>query len=366
VKTLRPIGFATVLGLLAWAGLAWAPAASAVTSHCLIINAAMNTSYTSLQAAQDAASAGGTLWVRGTCTGTTTISKNLTVTGQQPAGFTPPTLDGRGQGSVLTMRSVTVTINTLTITGGNGTFVPDQDFTGGGGIYIEGGALTLNSTAISDNAVSGPGGSGPGGGIFSLSGSVTLNGTSSISGNTAGSVGGGIHNAGGTVTLNDSATVGDNTAFGGGGITNLDGSVTLNNSATVSDNTASAGGGGITSSATPPFTSASVTLNDTSSISGNTAGGRGGGIANNFSTVTMNGSATISGNTADFDGGGIGNFFGTVTMDANATITRNTTSGNGGGIKNVCGTLNGAVAPPAPAPNVFGNHPDDIVNVCGD
>src|SRR5439155_10478066 len=98
------------------------------------------------------------------------------------------TLNGGGQGSVLTIGTgAAVTLSTLIITGGTGTFIPAEDITGGGGINNEnGGALTLNGTAISGNTVS-----GDGGGIISAGGSVTLNGTSSISGNTAGSLGGG-------------------------------------------------------------------------------------------------------------------------------------------------------------------------------
>jgi len=92
--------------------LAAAPAASAATSHCLIINNAINTSYTSLQAAVTAAASGATLWVRGTCTGTATISTSVTITGQQPAGFTPPTLSGGGPGPVLGIE-----INPLTVPG---------------------------------------------------------------------------------------------------------------------------------------------------------------------------------------------------------------------------------------------------------
>jgi len=52
-----------VLGLLVWGGVAWTPAASAATSHCLVINATSGARYTSLQAAQNAAGAGATLWL---------------------------------------------------------------------------------------------------------------------------------------------------------------------------------------------------------------------------------------------------------------------------------------------------------------
>jgi len=37
MKIVRPMAFPAVLGLLAWAGVAWAPAASAATSHCPVL-----------------------------------------------------------------------------------------------------------------------------------------------------------------------------------------------------------------------------------------------------------------------------------------------------------------------------------------
>ena len=209
---LRSARVPAVLGL-AVAGMLAAPLAapaSATTSHCLIINAAADTSYTSLQAAQNAASPGATLWVRGTCTGTTQITKSLTLTGQHPAGFTAPTLSGGGQGSTLAIgvagaAAVTVTINTLTITGGNvGT---------GGGIFNFAGTLTLNDSSITGNTAKN------GGGIFAEEGSVTLN-DSSITGNTASGPGGGILIASDNVTLNGSSIITGNTASGGGGIYN--------------------------------------------------------------------------------------------------------------------------------------------------
>jgi hypothetical protein len=70
-----------LLGVLVLTVLAWAPTAAAAASKCLIINDALNASYRSLQPAQDAAAAGAMLWVRGRCVGTTTITKDLTLTG---------------------------------------------------------------------------------------------------------------------------------------------------------------------------------------------------------------------------------------------------------------------------------------------
>jgi hypothetical protein len=232
-----------LLGVLVLTLLAWAPAAAA--ARCLIINDALNASYRSLQPAQDAAAAGATLWVRGSCVGTTTLTKDLTLTGQQPPGFTSPTLDGAGQGSVLTItEGVTVTINTLTIRGGNAER--------GGGILNDGGTndggpVTLNHSTVSDNTADRGGGifnADRGGSIFEAElGRVTLNGSSSVSGNDAPD-GGGIFNEGGAVTLNDTSSISSNHAEVGGGIRN-NRIVNLNNSSSISDNIAEFNGGGI-------------------------------------------------------------------------------------------------------------------------
>ena len=314
---------AVLIGAIAALAMALAAPAGAKTSHCLIINNALNATYTSLQAAQDAASAADTLWVRGNCVGTTEITKDLTITGQQPSGYTTPTLDGASQGSVLSIDSgVMVTINTLTITGGSGTNT--EGVTGGGGINNFEGAVILNGTSITGNRAD------SGGGIANTGGSVTLN-DSSISGNTA-SYGGGI-NSGingtfvGSVTLNGSSSISDNTVGGGvpgdgGGIGSNGGTVTLNDSSSISGNTAVTEGGGVS-----VIAAASVTLNDSSSISGNTAGTLGGGIYNvGNSSVTLNDSSSITGNTAGADGGGIYNdvFAGPVTLNDSSSITGNT------------------------------------------
>jgi hypothetical protein len=302
VRIPRLVGVSAVLGLLVGGGVAWTPAASAAASHCLVINAATAAKYTSLQAAQNAAHAGATLLLRGTCTGTTKITKNLTVTGQHRRGFTAPTLKGAGQGSVLKIHSsVTLTVNTLAITGGNAV--------SGGGIFVNtGSSLTLNNVTVSGNTARLTSGGllGNGGGIFS-NGTVTLN-DSAVSGNTAAAVGGGIFNQG-------------------------NGMVTLNGSATITGNTAASDAGGILSQGAH----AVVTLNDSATITGNTAGRRGGGIFNWVGTVTLNDGATITGNTA-------------------------TGPQSGGGIFNLCGTLNGARG--GAGGNVFDNKPDNIISVC--
>jgi hypothetical protein len=183
-----------------------APAASAATSACLVVDTNANTGYTSLQAAVTAAAPGDTLFVKGTCTGTTEIGKNLTIGGHSASGTKTSTLDGGGQGTVLAIDSgVTVTLNTLIITGGK-----TGRFSSGGGIANDG-TLTLNSTTVTDNTTL-----REGGGIDNVGGAVTMNGSSAVTANSA-SLGGGIFNFSlsnrpGTVTMNDGASITGNTA----------------------------------------------------------------------------------------------------------------------------------------------------------
>lgn len=78
--------------------VAAAPAAMAANPSCLVVDTPSDQSYSSLQTAVDAAAAGDTLFVKGTCTGATTISTDdLTITGQSNGGAKTATLDAAGQ-----------------------------------------------------------------------------------------------------------------------------------------------------------------------------------------------------------------------------------------------------------------------------
>ncbi|MCL4864036.1 MAG: hypothetical protein KJZ93_31800, partial [Caldilineaceae bacterium] len=125
-----------------------------------------------------------------------------------------------------------LTLNDTTISGGAQVR--------GGGIFNNGGVVTLNNSTVSGNGSQFE----FGGGIFSR-GTTTLN-SSTVSGNTA-AAGGGIFSNGGVVTLNNSTVSGNTTTFGwGGGINSQNGALILTNS-TVSGNRAAEGydGGGI-------------------------------------------------------------------------------------------------------------------------
>jgi hypothetical protein len=250
--------------VLATSALVVRPPIAGAGTPCAVTNSATTATYSSLQDAVNAAAGGAQLLVTGTCTGTTTISADLTITGRLDVFHHGATLNGGGQGSVLTIEpGTTVTLNTLTITGGNATLVT-ADL--GGGIRNIGGTVTISDSTIRGNTA------GDGGGIVNDAGTMTLtdcivsgntgdgiynraekigpspvltlNGTTSVSDNTnAGIDGGGILNEG-TVTLNGTVTVNRNSAAYGGGIWN-DATVNFTFRATVSDNTAQIAGGGI-------------------------------------------------------------------------------------------------------------------------
>ena len=138
-------GFALGTALALVGSLLFVTGTAAKAASCVVVNdAAPAVSYATLQSAVDAASAGDTLRVKGTCVGNTTITTSLTIAGRPRA-----TLDGNHAGSVITIASPTgtdlVTLSGLTITRGTADF-------DGGGITNFGSRLTLIDSTIIANA----------------------------------------------------------------------------------------------------------------------------------------------------------------------------------------------------------------------
>ena len=209
---------------------------------------------------------------------TVIIPKNLTLIG---AGAGQTILDGNNAVRVLLIdRGRTAALQDLAITKGNAPLSID-----GGGI-VNFGTLTLVGVSVTGNSAG-----GGGGGIYNEGGTVTLELGSSVTGNTATLSGGGIYNffTAGTVTLKDGSSVTGNTAGhdagggSGGGIFNF-GTVTLEGGSRVTDNTAVGRlhvggiGGGI-------YSDGSLTLELGSRVTGNTATRSGGGIYNDGSAI---------------------------------------------------------------------------------
>ena len=147
--------------------------------------------FTSIQAAVDAASPGGTIAIRkGTYRGNVAIDKDLTLIG---AGQEDTTLEGDGDGSAVTIaEDVTVTIQGVAITGGTGTPVGGEPE--GGGIFNQGGLTLVGCVVFENQALFG-------GGIFNHErAQLTLDATV-VAGNAVqsidpnvGSYGGGLYN----------------------------------------------------------------------------------------------------------------------------------------------------------------------------
>ena len=196
-----------------------------------------------------------------------------------PAGTYTLTIAGAGEDANAT-GDLDIT-DDLTINGaGQITTIIDGNATDRVFHVLSSGTVEINGVIIQNGNVSGGFPVGLGGGIFNDGGTLTLT-DSTISDNTATNAGG-IFNYGGTLTLN-SSTVSDNMASNGAGFSLSRGStVTLTNS-TVSGNTAETFGGGFSSSGIqifgdPPAATASTVTLTNSSVSGNTAR-YGGGFA---------------------------------------------------------------------------------------
>lgn len=301
-----------------------APAAAASPTACRVKNLDTGVTRVSLQKAVRAASAGDRLKVKGTCVGTTRISKRLTIFGVRTATSGKPILDGAKRGAVVTVTNedVRVTIRDLTIRGGQGS---SKAWAWGGGIRNRG-TLILGDVMVQGNI----GNRGAGVGNY---GTLVLNGSSLITRNStrgADQQSGGVFN-GGTLTLNGSSSISRNTGMYGGGIENY----------------------------------ATLTLNGSSTIRGNTAKAAFGGVLNQNGTLTLNGSSSIRGNTAAENGGGVANVGpvgdpgGTLVMNDSSSITGNTAGHSGGGVWLENGTLVNVVCAPEANPNVYGNHPDE-------
>lgn len=235
------------------------------------------------------------------------INSNITIQGN---GTT--TLDGEGNlRSFAVMAGGGLTLNNLTITGGNATT--------GGGIYVNQGVLTATSVTIQGNYAA-----DDGGGLYVYSGSITLT-DCTISGNEAGDDGGGITVENSYLTI-QSSTISGNTAGDVGGGLDPDSSVVYIFDSTIRGNSSGDDGGGIDADS-------SYLVIYGSTINNNTSGEDGGGINAYYSLLALT-NATISGNSAQGNGGGIlsNGSYGGIEF---STITGNSAGGTGAGIHSV-------------------------------
>lgn len=294
---------------LSFAGVWGAAGAPAAAPSCLVSNDRTGTGFRSLQPAVDAAAAGDTLVVKGTCDGSTTIGKSLALKGVANNPFGVPTLDGSGSGSpVLTVSfSGSVAIVGLTITHGSC------------GILALG-RLTLSRASVLDN---------DGCGIDGFMASIVLT-DSTVSGNTGNGIDG---QAGVTLTRSIIEDNGGDGIRGSIGVAATDSAVSDNGGDGISVGSPSSIGGSTISGnhgVGVGIFDASLTM--TTSIVRNNAGG---GVASGSGTVGLIRDSTITGNTTSGSGGGIAISPCTSTLCVSlvrVTVTGNTAAGDGGGI----------------------------------
>ena len=300
---------------------------------------------------------------------------DVTVNGGSVTGNTA--IEGGGLWS-----SGTLVVDGTTIDGNVALSDDDAAFEGGGGLFNQGGTMTVTDATVSDNTANGdggPGGAGSGGGAFNNGAGTLTVSNSTFSGNSALRAGGGIEGNGGQIVLDNVDFAGNTTggAPGNGGALHATAGDVTATGGTVSRNTAANEGGGfwINAGFTMDVTGTTFTENvgsgpaadngggalfsngGTINVTGATiednvadgASGSGGGILNDGGTLTVTG-GTISGNSANRAGGGVEDADGVatltdVTVSDNFIIVATANPGNGGGLHSGGGdvTVNGGL-----------------------
>ena len=221
------------------------------------------------------------------------------------------TISGGGAVSVFEVSNgVTASLSGLTISDGS-------TAGNGGGLYNDGGTITLTNVTVSGNSAG-----NSGGGVENL-GMMTVS-NSAFSSDTAGLVGGGIRNDGGGIGSLTNCTfsqdVGGSEFGGGGGLANY--AIMMVNGCTFSGNSGPYGSGLYNAGAT------SLTVDD-STFSDNSASVFGGGIDNEGGPLTVDGS-TFSGNSASQNGGGLDDVYGGSVIVDGCTFSGNSATAGAG------------------------------------
>lgn len=246
--------------------------------------------------------------------GTITLASTLQITAPVAiVGGGAITLSGGNSFQVvlvsLSAPTDTASISGVTLTNGKGTGETSGAI--GGGIYVEGGTVTLTGVTVTNNSAT------AGGGVYNQ-GTLTITG-SSITNNTAtDGLGGGITNlAGGTLTLQNTTVSGNvNNIADGGGIAN--GGALQIQGGSFSGNQA-VDGGAITNQSTGQLTVAGGTV-----FSGNTGFGNAGALLNQGTAIVT--AALFTGNqTQGYNGTSLG---GAIYNESTLTVTESTFTGN--------------------------------------
>ncbi|MEZ4733567.1 MAG: CSLREA domain-containing protein [Caldilineaceae bacterium] len=317
-------------------------------------------------------------------------------TGAAPGNGGALHITGPGQ---VTVKNATVTNNTAAAEGGGlwnsavGTLlVADTTLSGntasgndadqgGGGLFNDGGDLTVLNSMLTGNVADGTAGSG--GGILANAGSLLYVANSTLADNRSNRAGGGIEvnaTAASTATVKldyvDFTNNATGAAPGNGGALHITGPATVMiNGGMVMGNRAAAEGGGFWNSAVGALTVQNVTL-ENNTASGAAADQGGGALFTDGGALSVF-NATIAGNMADGasgSGGGILAVPGSTLEITGGTLISNTASRAGGAIElngtmtdTVTATLNGVamlnnMAGPAPG-NGGALHITGVANV---
>jgi hypothetical protein len=237
------------------------------------------------------------------------------------------TVSGGGTSRVFEVDAgVTASISGLTITGG-------KTAGNGGGLYNDGGNVTLTNCTVSENSSTMNVAGASGGGVRAAGGTTTLL-DCTISGNSALRDGGGLSADGGTMVLTNCADSGNSAAAHGGGLFAFGGTTLTVNNSTFNGNSANTDGGGLYLAA-----GGSTTLTNCT-VSGNSAASFGGGIWASSGNTTLT-NTIVAANSAparvDFSGT-------LVASSANNLI------GNGSGMSGISNGSNGNQVGTASAP----------------
>jgi parallel beta-helix repeat protein len=268
-----------------------------------------------------------------------TDKATTTITGP---GLKILTISGDGKSGVFDERGGSAAFSGVTISGGLSSF--------GGGVYNQGGTVTMTDCWVSQNTAD-----DSGGGIANAAGgTLTLNHCTVFQNSAlygaSDSRGGGLWNAGTatitdcTISLNESTKGGglyndingalsltsvnvyDNLAFGGGGLYNNLSKTTLTDCTVTNNGAVPIGGGGLYNSpgGTLSLTGCMVSNNTYLILDGSYNAIGGGGLCS-LGTTTLT-DCTLSGNSGYQKGGGLFVFAGTTTL-TNCTISDNYAGG---------------------------------------
>ncbi|MBK7405482.1 MAG: right-handed parallel beta-helix repeat-containing protein [Phycisphaerales bacterium] len=222
-------------------------------------------------------------------------------------------------GSTLTLDRGELSISESVMITGLGADQLTVDAGGNSRIFHADGAGDAVALVLSGLTLTGGNASGPGGGVYLTSGSLSLTDIT-LSGNTA-TDGGGAYLFAGDLSLTDCTVTGNTASSNGGGIaTDYDATVTITGT-DISSNTAGRGGG--------LYTSGELELRD-STVTDNTAGGEGGGIDTAGPHGIVISGATISGNSSGAFGGGL-TIYGSMMVEISDSTFRDNTAEEGGG-----------------------------------